>query len=274
MNKVLLCTDCSPSARKAIQYALHFFTGRPELEYFLLSTYEIPNVQDQELISVNDSLRLKTKKSIQEEIDWLTQLPHFTSESITSIPHFGNTVNAIHRMTEKHSIDLIVAGTKGENAEKARLIGNTARSIIESGPCRKMIIPASANFGKLNKKMLLLDAQKLGDLEWWSSVTDLSQLQNYELFLTILPDEKNPASNHRQHIPSNIEKQLSGIADLSSHSSAETKQNLDNILRKENPDLLNIHVNSEEKVRPFVLEQDSPNILQMDIPFFINSFTA
>ena len=271
MKNILLCTDFSPSSRKAVQDAIDMFSGHPELNYFLLSSYELPDVKGENLVAAHDSIRLNTKDFIQQEIDWLTQLPSFHSKSIIPIPYFGNTANAIHRAHDLHDIDIVVAGWEGKNADKgSQRIGRTTRSIIESSPCKKLIITSQKSSDGKNKKLLLLDEQKINDFEWWSTVAYPCEIGSCELFLVVI--SKGKTQPDLKQLPDNIAERLGGVATLAEKSPSEMKQRLWNIVSSEKPDLLNINVSSLEQINYLFQEQNTTVSSELPPSFFINSF--
>lgn len=150
-RKILLPTDFSENATRAIRYALELFKGETCIFYFLNVFSATPNILESLLNMEPGSEMYETKKSNSESglVETLNQYAFQEDgnprHSFQTISTFNSTLEAIKISVEEKDIDFIVMGTKGETGSATEVFGGTAISVMEKvRNCPVLVVPESA----------------------------------------------------------------------------------------------------------------------------------
>jgi nucleotide-binding universal stress UspA family protein len=159
MQHILIPTDFSQHAWNATSYALQFFkTVNTTFHFFHIETPNDLSGKPLQLDSLVTSKRasegnLKMKEWRQKVTAYDTSANHyFKEESVES-----SFVEAIKTYIIKHSIDLLVMGSKGSSCFTGRAIGSKTARVITRVKCPVLIIPEKAVFKKPTRVGLLTD---------------------------------------------------------------------------------------------------------------------
>lgn len=142
MLKILLPTDFSMLARKAAEYAVTL-SENIDAEFVLLHCDNVPRPSYSFVNKLDDILReeaLKTGNELAESIRETTGI----NAKITADFTFGDPVEVLEEYSQKHDIDLIVMGTKGEAVIKNRIFGSVAAGVLEHVSCPTLFVPSNA----------------------------------------------------------------------------------------------------------------------------------
>jgi nucleotide-binding universal stress UspA family protein len=151
MQHILIPTDFSQHAWNATSYALQFFKSVNTTFHFL--HIETPNDLSKNPLHCDDliSTKIIPEKKILKMKEWMqkvstydTSVNHnFKQESVKSF-----FVEAIKTYIIKHSIDLLVMGSKGCYCLTGKTIGSKTAKVITRVKCPVFIIPEKAVFKK------------------------------------------------------------------------------------------------------------------------------
>jgi hypothetical protein len=267
MNTILLCTDCSDNAKKAVDHCMYLYKNQ-NINYILLFTYTIEENTTSNLVAHTDALKLKVSQSLELELERIRQLPFFANGTITARSVYGKTENVVNRFILKNKVDLVVIGSQGVNHSDEQLFGTTTDKILRDIYCSKLIVPNQLVQSTTTKKMILAQADELDNLEWWTSVTALTKSLSTNLDLIILPDYNLKEIT----IPSKISHQLNSITDYREVSTDEISQKIDRFLQAEKPNLLHLNI-KDRQLGTRLLCKESPLFSAFSsIPFFIEPF--
>ena len=61
---------------------------------------------------------------------------------------FGDPIEILDSYAEKHDVDMIVMGTKGETVVKNRIFGSVASGVLEHVSCPTLFVPANAELNQ------------------------------------------------------------------------------------------------------------------------------
>jgi len=152
MKNILIPTDFSKNAWNAINYALAYFKNQ-KVNFILVHILQ-PNVLPQAL----DTLRCYITGEMLEGNKVMVNLENnrnaivktglvkdlYISVDYVEVPF----IEGMKKLIEKHAIDLIVMGTQGFSADKNKIIGTHAQSVITKIQCPVLVIPEQARFTK------------------------------------------------------------------------------------------------------------------------------
>ena len=142
MKQILLATDFSKSAKRAIAYALDCFKGIP-VTYHLVYISECKGNNTKntmgtpcqgESCGLKQELLQQAAKAMNAQLD--LKLQH-------CVAHYKNLskVEALRKHTTEHHIDLIIIGNKGQTNNPKVAIGTFARDILMRVQCSFLMIP-------------------------------------------------------------------------------------------------------------------------------------
>lgn len=150
MQKILIPTDLSSNAFKAIQYATELFK-HGHAQIFILHTFadEVYDAKAQrpdadfeelkdEVCQKIDAALVKLKKEIQE----FSPNPR---HSIQCITEFGLLVDVVNKWVDKENIDIVVMGTKGQTDDKQITFGSNTLQVVKYVKCPVLAIPEACD---------------------------------------------------------------------------------------------------------------------------------
>lgn len=150
-KRILLPTDFSKNATKAINYALQLYKDI-ECEFYLLHAFRSSgNIVDDLLnMEPGSSIYESTKEASQNELNRVLDTLLFNKEGNTkhdfkTISTYNHPVEAIKNIVEKKDIQMIIMGTKGEG-DSGSIFGSTAIYVMEKvRNCPVIVVPDDAN---------------------------------------------------------------------------------------------------------------------------------
>jgi len=124
LHKVLLCTDFSDSARKAIGYAVSMALDyKAELTLFHVIEHG------------ETSERLQAAKAALEELKGPISPDAGESSSVKTLVRAGKPYEEINRLALEDRTDLVVLGVRGRNAADLAVFGSTTHRVLQLGSC-------------------------------------------------------------------------------------------------------------------------------------------
>lgn len=202
MKNILLPTDFSDNANRAIRYAFIMF-GKTA-KFTVLNTYEVPHSGTSMLVSIADILKDESEKAMKKQMTELRdEFPHLSSQ-MDSMSEMGAPETVIKRLTEKKGYDLVVMGTKGATGLKEVLVGSVASNVMQNVACPVLAVPEDAILSVPEKILFAVDDVSLNEGVFPAELASLVRRFDSELMvLNIVPEgEKdnvgNAAGNKRQ----------------------------------------------------------------------------
>ncbi|MCF8464302.1 MAG: universal stress protein [Flavobacteriales bacterium] len=181
MKNILLPTDFSPNAKRAIRYAIFVFGERAK--YTLLNTYEVPHAGAPMLISISDILAKESHKSLNNELEILeSEFPELEGK-ITVISETGDPESVVKRLIDIANFDLVVMGTKGATGLKEALIGSVASNVMQNVEIPVLAVPESATLSVPQKILFAVDDITLNQGLFPSELAALTRKFDAELLV-------------------------------------------------------------------------------------------
>lgn len=159
MKSILLPSDFSSNASRAIRYALSIFGDN--VKYTLLNTYEVPYSVATMLISIADVLQKESEKALEQQLKTLqNEFPHL-SDQIVIKSEMGVTETVVRHLCDKGKFGLVVMGTKGATGIKEVLIGSVSFNVMQEVICPVLAVPESVNLSVPRKILFAVDDNSL-----------------------------------------------------------------------------------------------------------------
>lgn len=144
--KILIPTDFSMLARKAAEYAVSL-SANIDAEFILLHCDNVPRPSYSFVNKLDDILRdeaLTTANELANSVRASTGI----NAKITCDFTFGDPIEVLEKYSQKHDVDLIVMGTKGESVIQNQLFGSVAAGVLENVSCPTIFVPSNAQTNK------------------------------------------------------------------------------------------------------------------------------
>lgn len=155
MKNILIPTDFSEDAWKAIQYAQLLFE-EVECNFYCLHVSDLVEYaivtansgNSNETDVANGSRMTASKKQLNDFLKAAED--HFTNPNhhFFGIHDHGFFIDSIKKHAEEKKIDLIVMGTKGATGLRKRIIGSNTGDVITKVPYNTLVIPKEAELKK------------------------------------------------------------------------------------------------------------------------------
>ncbi len=157
MRKIVVPSDFSENAYKALKYAAFLYSAEP-CAFYILHSFERQVSGLTSRVDIGKSEKIVTDLKIQSQKEGDELIKKITADTKT-IGHTYSLIitsqrlpNALNTLIKKEGVELIVMGTKGKTAAEEVLLGNTTIQILKRlRNCPLLIIPEEVNYAKLEK---------------------------------------------------------------------------------------------------------------------------
>lgn len=151
MQKILIPTDFSENASRAISYASALYADIPTLFILIHIQKSTDLPQDNETAYV---------EKIQEITEYLENCKkRFQNElhEVTSVFHIGGFIENIRKIVDSKEIDLIAMGTRGVNNAANMPIGTNTQDVITKVQCPVLVVPNRTEFSPIHEVVFPTD---------------------------------------------------------------------------------------------------------------------
>lgn len=195
MKRILVPTDFSPNAEKALNFAVQI-AKKSGAGLFLIHATETSNVQ-QAIEAAKDKLAL-ISKSIRE-----TEQLEITTGIVTD-----SSVNGILDAIAEYRADLVLMGTVGNTGFNERIFGSRTAVVIGKSPVPVLAIPLLSEWKEPEKILVAVNRFEAAD-ELLKPVMKLATLFKAGIQLTIFTDtDDDYVEDYKLH-----EKKISNFRD-------------------------------------------------------------
>ncbi|HET6243826.1 MAG: universal stress protein [Bacteroidetes bacterium] len=184
MKTILVPTDFSINAEKALEYALHlalYFSS----EIILLHAWELPHQKSAMFKSLQDMVKEKAENNLRELKEKAQY--RFTELKIRSVIMMDEPEDAIKSVAQKIGTDLIIMGTKGASGLKSYFFGSTTNDVIEDAPCPVFAVPEKAEYRNIKTICYALDFDH-DEIHVIGSLIPMAKVFNAKIILTHITD--------------------------------------------------------------------------------------
>lgn len=157
MKTILLPTDFSENAWKAMQYALELFKN-DTCKFYILHALEPQALAPSTGITSKrayQAIHDSRSKSSQEDLDKvLKQVQDYSNNSKHTFETklaYGSLTASVQGYSENNHIDVVVIGNKGASAIQKATFGSNAAQLILKLSCPIIAVPETANANNINE---------------------------------------------------------------------------------------------------------------------------
>lgn len=153
--RILIPTDFSGNARKALDYALTLF-GDAEPDVTLLNTWQIPHTGVGMLVSIEDILRDESERTMADLVEELKGSTR-NSFPIRGLVRAGSLAEVIRGLLREEKFDYVVMGTLGADDVKKKLLGSNTANVVSSCPVPVLVVPVNVELKAPSKVAIATD---------------------------------------------------------------------------------------------------------------------
>ncbi len=105
---------------------------------------------------------------------------------------FGVQQYEIEQFAEQHDVDLIVMGTKGENAKRSIFMGSITKGLIQNASCPVLAIPGDCEFGEILRIVYATDLRfdETNAVKYFIKIAELYNASLIILYLDVNRDKE------------------------------------------------------------------------------------
>lgn len=187
MKSILVPTDFSPNADKALHYAI-LLANKLKLNIDLVHCYSV-NRQAGHLSNMSKLLREDREIEMKELIDKKQTLLR-PNLSLKGKIKKGGTVDLIVSEVAKVAPELVVMGTLGASSLASKILGSTTSYVIDKANCPLLAIPNDTKVTKFKKIVVAMDALSVSSLDVYKPLVEIALSFNMEVELLHVSNQK------------------------------------------------------------------------------------
>lgn len=215
MQQILLLTDFSNNANKAMDYAFELFKNE-HINFYILYVHKASKYTTSELItstpgaSVYDAIIKDPKASLEKLIDVYKEKYKDQSYTFKSIVDHDVFINAVNQTVNSKKIDLIIMGTNGATGASEIVFGSNTIHVIRQVKCPVIAVPEGYTFTVPNTVLFSLDQDVVFNESTLNSLKHFIDKFNLEIHVLIL--EKDIAPERSIELKNTIQQVFKGFS--------------------------------------------------------------
>ncbi len=183
MKNILIPTDFSKNALKAIEYALNFFQDIPCTIYIIHVTKIINYASGETPIippstTIEKSLLKNSKVNLDKLLQKITKKYHNTKHHFITLANYDYFIDAIRNQVKEKNIDLIVMGTKGASGLKEVVLGSNTGDVITKVKSMVLAIPNKTEYKKPKEIVFPTDYNTFYQTEILSNIVEFASMHD------------------------------------------------------------------------------------------------
>ena len=156
MKTILVPTDFSEGAFKAVEYAINFSKDIGS-KIIICHAFELPAQGINVMIDISAELEKNAKIELQKLEYRISESSFGKDISIEYISLLGDLNEVLKTLTEQFSADMVVMGTKGESDLASKLFGTNTVSVIKNCKIPLLVIPRKAEYKSVKNIAFAID---------------------------------------------------------------------------------------------------------------------
>ncbi|AOW16825.1 universal stress protein [Polaribacter vadi] len=191
-KKILLPTDFSDNAWNAIIYALKLYANET-CDFYLLNSIKIKGSTMSNFSSkLSNTIRKSAFKDMLELKQMIERVNANANHNFEILVSNADLKDALETAIKKHTIQLIIMGTKGASGAKEFFFGsNTVNVINKVRLCPILTIPDQFDFVEPKKIAFSTDFNRLYKEEELAPLKEVTDLYNSEINIVHLNNEEH-----------------------------------------------------------------------------------
>lgn len=199
MKKILVPTDFSDNASKALDYAVAI-AAKANAEIILLNTFAAADTTMSPARALVEEYNRSIEADAHEQLKALKQNAEANS-SVEIVIKFinGGTKDSILNLAAEEKVDLIVMGTRGTSGVERMLWGSTTTSVIGNSSVPVLAIPRGAGWKGIKNILFATRAFQAND-NTFGPILQLAELEGATVHLVIFTDtDDKDLVNYLEH---------------------------------------------------------------------------
>lgn len=194
MKKILVPTDFSPNADRAIDYAVRIAKLNQATLYIIHACDHLYEVDMENVLSKEEYNKKQTEEAFGK-LEMIRQSIEETEQVLVGIKLYSGTVtDTIVVAAEEHNADLIILGTLGISGIRDRIFGSKTAYVISNSSIPVLAIPIEYDWSPPAKFLLAIN--RFNEVnEILNPVFDLAGVFKAELLITVFTDNENEESS-------------------------------------------------------------------------------
>lgn len=193
MKKILVPTDFSPNAARAIDYAVQVARINQATIYLIHACDHLYPVIMDDVLS-NEDYNKKISDEAFENLEIIRRSIEETEQVLVNTQLYsGSVIDTIVVAAEEHNADLVIMGTLGITGLKDTIFGTNTAAVISNSTIPVLCIPLEYDWKPPAKFLLAINHfNEVSDI--LHPVFDLAKVFNAELWITVFTDEHKDAA--------------------------------------------------------------------------------
>lgn len=180
MRRILLPTDFSENAQRAIDYAFMLW-GDEDIDFLLLNSFCLMHNIPEMLISLEDILREQSEKTLLAHVEQIKK--EHQSVSIRSMSAYGEAPGVIKDVVREKAIDLVIMGSQGSTALGEVFLGSNTKRLINGISKPILIVPPQYPLKTPRKIVFGTDLIQVEDLDILQPMIHLTRKFQAEIII-------------------------------------------------------------------------------------------
>ncbi len=168
MNRILVPFDFSHNSRNALAYAAQL-AKLDRAELTVLHAYDRAAILEGMTLDGTRAGMEKEQHHLQKHYDLPTSV-------ISTVIREGEMIDEVADFIKEHPVDLVVMGTRGASGLQEVLVGSRTVGLLQDISLPMLIVPESAEFGKMRNILLCSDLKEVEDDNNLDLVKELAML--------------------------------------------------------------------------------------------------
>ncbi len=188
MKNVILPTDFSDNAWKAMSYAAQLFHNVP-CKFTLLNTFSVPYSYAEAGAMPNiEPLKEDSESGLAAVLKRFKELDHNDGSTFQTVSKFSSVVDAISQVEEESGKDCtVIMGTKGAGGLGEMFLGTMTSHVISHVKSPVICVPNSANLNIPKSLMLAVDNQGVDSMEEIQLLNDIAEQHQANVMIVNVP---------------------------------------------------------------------------------------
>ncbi|SDE48622.1 Nucleotide-binding universal stress protein, UspA family [Pricia antarctica] len=190
MKKILLPTDFSDNAQKAIDYALYLFEKETCTFYLLHAYFNVPSATGNKMTAKEDL------KQLAQTLEAKNNSKHL----FKTIMETDSVINLVNRTVINKGVDFVFMGTKGSSAMREILIGGNTTDVLKHLVfCPVVTVPEGHDHGLPEEIVFATDFKHRFEKHELVPLIILTKIWNSRLTVVHVHTEKELNDDQKQN---------------------------------------------------------------------------
>lgn len=203
-KRILLPTDYSKNALNAIRYAQELY-AKVRCDFYLLNAFQASGYTLDSMMVPEPGERFyemaknKSEEGMKRLKEMLKLQPENPKHRFHTICTFNSLVEAVKHVVDSKDIDVIVMGTKGVTASKARIFGTGTVAVMERiKSCPVIAVPSEYVFQPLHEIVFPTDYRSDYKKKELEHVKEIALLHDAKINVVHIDKDKDGKLNKKE----------------------------------------------------------------------------